>query len=127
MKAISLRPNFAGHIALKFKTKEYRTWQTNYRGNLIIHANKDILKKEIGSFVYGHAICIVNLTAIKPHKNGYEWIFNGVQYIKPIKINGKQRLFNIEDNLIKPIFVDNIEEYWHSLKLIDLDKEFDFW
>ena len=49
---------------------------------------------------------------------------NNLRYIKPIKINGQQRLFNVGDHLIQYLDIKDYEsllEYWHDLGLINLD------
>lgn len=40
MKALSIRQPFAGMIVLGMKKIENRTWRTDYRGELAIHASK---------------------------------------------------------------------------------------
>lgn len=49
MKAITIKQPFASLIAEGIKKYEFRTWKTNYRGKILIHAgkgiNKDALKK----------------------------------------------------------------------------------
>jgi len=42
MKAISIRQPWAGLIALGIKDIEIRSWNTNYRGPILIHAAKKI-------------------------------------------------------------------------------------
>lgn len=42
MKALSIRQPWANAIALGLKTAEIRTWKTDYRGLLLIHASKTI-------------------------------------------------------------------------------------
>ncbi|MCA9418448.1 MAG: ASCH domain-containing protein [Candidatus Omnitrophica bacterium] len=39
MKAISIRQPFAHYIVTGDKKIEYRSWRTNYRGPILIHAS----------------------------------------------------------------------------------------
>lgn len=46
MKVLSLREPYATLIKEKIKTIETRSWKTNYRGELYIHASKTKMLKE---------------------------------------------------------------------------------
>jgi len=45
MKVITIKQPFATLIAEGLKEYEFRTWKTNYRGEIFIHAGKGIDKK----------------------------------------------------------------------------------
>lgn len=124
MKCLSLRPDWADLIAAGEKTTEFRTWSTTHRGDLLIHANKNLPKEAKGLLVSGYCIAVVNLFDVKKNKTGYSWKLNNLRYIQPIKINGQQRLFNVDNNLIQYLDIKDYEsllEYWHDLGLINLD------
>ena len=73
MKAISLCQPWASLMALGAKKIETRSWATNYRGQLLIHASKKVVpwKSEISEEVckalggtmtfYGCLLCVVDL------------------------------------------------------------------
>lgn len=42
MKAITIKQPFASLIAEGLKEYEFRTWKTNYRGEILIHAGKNV-------------------------------------------------------------------------------------
>lgn len=65
MKALSLHPENAAAVAWGDKLVEYRTWQTKYRGPLLICASA----KKTAGFL----------------------------------IKGRQRLFEVDEDLIKPV------------------------
>lgn len=95
MKAISIQQPFAALIATGQKRLEIRTWQTDYRGQLLICAGakshslldfydfkSEILgllnnsaksrfhvKKEL-AFAFGKAICVVDLVGVRQFKKG---------------------------------------------------------
>lgn len=50
MKTITVKQPFASLIAAGIKKYEFRTWKSNYRGKLLIHAGKGIDKKAMEKF-----------------------------------------------------------------------------
>ena len=50
MKAITIKQPFASLIAAGLKEYEFRTWKTNYRGEILIHAGKGIDKDAMKKF-----------------------------------------------------------------------------
>ncbi len=73
MKVLTLKEPFASLIKNKIKTIETRSWKTNYRGELYIHAGLSKLTKEIkenkdlarlykeDDLTYGFIVCKCNL------------------------------------------------------------------
>ena len=52
MKAITIKQPFASLIAAGLKEYEFRTWKTNYRGEILIHAGKGIDKDAMKKFEF---------------------------------------------------------------------------
>lgn len=50
MKVITIKQPFASLIAEGIKKYEFRTWKTNYRGDILIHAGKNIDKKAMKKY-----------------------------------------------------------------------------
>ena len=50
MKVLSIRQPWASLIMYGYKTIEFRTWKTSYRGKFLIHASKTIEKENLKSF-----------------------------------------------------------------------------
>ena len=50
MKVITIKQPWASLIALGYKTYEFRTWKTKYRGDVLIHAGKGIDKDAMERF-----------------------------------------------------------------------------
>ena len=50
MKCITIKQPFASLIAEGLKEYEFRTWKTNYRGEILIRAGKTIDKKAMEKF-----------------------------------------------------------------------------
>lgn len=83
MKVISIREPYASLIKLGIKTIETRSWKTNYRGEIYIHAcvTKSKIKDEIKHLVpseltYGYILCKANLK---------DCIYMDEQYIASVK------------------------------------------
>lgn len=125
MKVITIKQPWASLIAEGIKKYEFRTWKTNYRGEILIHAGKGVNKKAINEyksldFPSGCIIAKANITdCIKvddefrnKHKekvysnvindkdfNGYAFKLDNIQKIKPININGKLSLWEYEGEI----------------------------
>ena len=121
MKVITIKQPWASLIAYGYKTYEFRTWKTKYRGDILIHAGKGIDKDAMERFKHlnldypkGEIIAKVRITdcilvdkkvgeeLIKRDKlvyhnlknwAGYGFKLENVKRIKPIKINGKLSLW----------------------------------
>ena len=115
MKAISIRNPFAHFILCGEKDIECRTWQTDYRGDILICSSAN---PKIKNTICGHALCIARLDSIEPfkkeHLDGacmgempdgkcYAWHLADIRVIKPFPVKGKLNFFNIDDNLIEVI------------------------
>lgn len=105
MKALSLYPENAAAVAWGDKLVEYRSWKTDHRGPLLICAGA----RKTKGFLAGHALCVMNLEEIYHFPDGsYGWRFSPFQtglsyHIEPFPVKGRQRLFTVADNLIKPV------------------------
>ena len=50
MKVLTLKQPWATLVAEGIKKYEFRTWKTNYRGKVLIHAGAGVEKKELARF-----------------------------------------------------------------------------
>lgn len=105
MKALSVHPYWAMMLVSGHKTIEVRTWQTSYRGPILICATG----KKIHGLIPGHALGTVDLVDIVPLKKDmlklamlepadyepglYAWIVENPRFIKPIPLKGKLSLW----------------------------------
>lgn len=121
VKVLSIREPYASLIKMKIKTIETRSFKTNYRGELYIHASlsKSNVDDELSKLVtpmYGKIICKCKLVdcvlmtenyvkEIKEktpmeYKCGlyevgrYAWILESVEEIDAIKAKGKLGIWN---------------------------------
>jgi len=130
MKIITLKQPWATLIAEGYKKYEFRTWKTNYRGEILIHAGKTIDKDAMGRFKHLNLEypfskvvakvtiddCIelndkINKTIIKENpliyghdkdRRGYAWKISNIKKINSNKIiSGKLGLWNIDKSLIE--------------------------
>lgn len=115
MKSLSVRNPYAHLILIGEKPFEFRTWRTDYRGDLLICSSAN---PKIKNTVCGHALCIVKLNDIfevtaknyrefgldeKPDGKLYAWQLTDIRVIKPFPVKGKLNFFNVDDNLIEVI------------------------
>ena len=126
MKALTIKEPWASLIVEGYKKYEFRSWKTNYRGKILIHAGnsieKDTLKRFesyglniLPGYIIGEAEltnCILvdkqfneQLRNIDPivygksnHTETYAWkLGNIIKYDKPIPIKGKLGLWNYKN------------------------------
>lgn len=106
MKAISIFPPFAMLIMQGEKSVEWRSWKTDYRGDLLICSTA----KRTPGCISGHALCVARLADVVPFTRdhlddaaldtlpspaGYAWILKDVRFIKPFPVKGQQGFFNV--------------------------------
>lgn len=124
MKIITLKQPWASLVAYGIKKYEFRTWKTNYRGKLLIHAgagiDKDEMKKYVDlgiDFPKSKIIAIVDLVDCcllddelnkkiilenniaygNKIRTGYAWKLDNVKMINiDEKINGQLGLWNYD-------------------------------
>ena len=141
VKALSVLPEFAADIFDGFKTVEWRSWKTDYRGDLLICASSRKLK----GCISGYALCMVTLKDVVPftrkHLNGalmdfvpnpagYAWLLENVRLIKPFPYKGKLHIYDVDASLVEilsPIGTKQadkeFEKYYKQL-IIDAGGEF---
>lgn len=130
MKALSIRPDYAGAIFAGVKTVECRTWTTGYRGDLLICSTAKIMKDTIP----GHALCVVNLVDIVPftkehlkpacmigfkvQPGSFAWLLDNLRIIRPIPLKGKLSLWDYNgeiEYLQQPQTEEEDEKMYHDI------------
>ena len=124
MKALTLKQPWATLVSEGIKEYEFRSWKTNYRGKVLIHAGAGIDKKEMERFkdlnlkypskriiaeveiedclelddkLNQKIISENNIAYGSKIRTGYAWKLKNVKKIKSNKeINGKLGLWNID-------------------------------
>lgn len=125
MKVLTIKNPWATLIVDNYKTYEFRSWKTNYRGKILIHSSKIAEKDTIDRFkdynltlingaIIGEAIitdCILvdeNFNEIlnkkdhvvygkSNHVANYAWKLEDIKkYDKPIYVKGKLGLWELE-------------------------------
>lgn len=93
MKALMLKPEFVADILDGIKTEEYRSWSTDYRGDLLIGCTATKYSRS-----YLAALVTVTDCAYNAQEKIYVWRLENVRAIKPLPIKGGVRIFetNIE-------------------------------
>lgn len=140
MKALSVSPEWGMPIALGLKTVECRNWSTEHRGELLICSSS----RKVDGCVGGHALCVVNLDDIVPI--GFEhlvpalleddeiesfslaWLLSGARLVEPFPVRGRQRIFDVPDELVHVIgepSAELFERYFMPLVYRAKDSEAD--
>lgn len=124
MKVLTLKQPWATLVAEGIKQYEFRSWKTNYRGKVLIHAGAGVDKKEMERFKSLNleypskriiaeveiADCLEldeklnekiinenNIAYGSKYRTGYAWKLRNVRKIKSDEtINGKLGLWNYE-------------------------------
>ena len=128
MKVITLKQPWATLVAEGLKKYEFRSWKTNYRGEILIHAGKSVDSRYMKKFAHLNLEypksrilakvkiedCIlltgeINQKIINenelvygnnPNREGYAWKLTNVQKINSNKeVSGKLGIWNYEDNI----------------------------
>ncbi|HAF48556.1 MAG TPA: hypothetical protein DCL08_04850 [Anaerolineaceae bacterium] len=122
VKVLSVHQPWAWLIVNGYKDVENRSWKTNYRGPLYIHAGKkfdeadynslmsqfkSIVFPQMNQFKFGGIIGIVDLVDCLEdyrsiwfqkeinNKKHYAWVLTNPQKVKFFRIRGQQGLFTI--------------------------------
>ncbi len=131
MRTLSIKPYYATKILLGEKTIEVRSWQTPYRGDILIHASSG---RKSGC-ISEHAICVAKLWKIEPlqKKHGkkacwpeltdyecygqYAWHLKNLRLIKPFELKGKLNLWTYDGDVeLAPEFgsQEKMEDWWRK-------------
>lgn len=117
MKAISIRNPYAHQIMCGEKKYEFRSWKTDYRGDLLICSSAN---PKIINTISGHALCIIRLENVieittenfseygleRSDLAGgklYAWLLTDLRIIKPFPVKGKLNFYYVDDNQIEII------------------------
>ena len=142
MKAISLYPDWAMMVALGVKTVECRSWRTGHRGDLLVCSSS----RRVPGCVCGHALCVVSLDSVTPFLPGdvhdafmdgldvpegsYAWHLSNPRVVRPFRVRGRQRLFEVPDDGIQVVGAPSIGSVSSFLPLIHKpgsDGSCEFW
>lgn len=124
MKCLSIRLPWAEMVRRGEKTIETRTWSTDYRGELFLHASRSPDPRGPSIFglpnrceIRGCIFAVTELVDCRPmiandvqaamcayHPDLWAWIFEDIRSIKPIPIRGRLRIFNVH-------YVDSMVEF----------------
>ena len=112
VKALSILPEFATEIFDELKTVEWRSWKTDYRGDLLICSSS----RKCQGCISGYALCMVELVDVVPFERkhlrgalmdsvpnpaGYAWILRNVRQIVPFPYKGKLHIYDVDASLVK--------------------------
>lgn len=125
MKVLSIREPWASIIINGYKEYEFRSWKTNYRGKILIHASKNIEKENVERFKelnlnYKQGFIIVEAELVDcipvtkefennlinrneliyggtKNRTGYAWKLKNIKAIEPIQAKGQLGIWNYDE------------------------------
>ncbi len=110
MRALSVKQPWAELIALGKKKIEFRTWQRDFRGDLLIVASKSRQDDECEEegldptkLVYGAAVCVVDFWQVTGSDGDYEWHLRTPRRVEPFPVKGYASIYNVDDALIRAV------------------------
>lgn len=111
MKALSIHPYYAMAIVSGQKSIEVRSWDTNYRGDILICSTA----KKFHGTIPGHALGVVTLTDVRRLEKSdldaalmlpaeynilnYAWVLTNNRLIKPVPVKGKLSLWDYDGEI----------------------------
>lgn len=136
MKAISIRNPYAHLIMCGEKEYEFRSWKTDYRGDLLICSSAST---KIVNTISGHALCVVRLNDViemttencREYGLGYNdlvggklyaWQLTDLRIIKPFPVKGKLNFYYVDDELIE--IVDNGDDSLTEEEALEMYKAY---
>ena len=133
MKALTIKQPWATLIQKGYKKYEFRTWKTNYRGDVLIHAGKGVDKcaleklKDLNlEYPIGVVLCKATITdciELNPQVNnkinesnpliygeknrvGYAWKLENIRVINSDKeVKGKLSFWEIDEKIFENNYV----------------------
>lgn len=134
MKVITIKQPFASLIIAGLKEYEFRTWKTNYRGPILIHAGKGIDKNAMKKYEQfhleyptGYILGIADLTdCIKIDEEAKTMLKKKKSIVYENQINNKEnnyygfKLENIQT--IEPIYINGQLGLWNYNDKIKIKK-----
>lgn len=105
LKALSIRQPFVERILLGEKRAEYRTWNTNHRGPLLIHASKSTHEPDSEDLPRGVLVGLVDVHEVIDYGNrDFAWIVRDpVRFKTPIPFTGKVGLMSVPWSLVADV------------------------
>ena len=110
MRALSAKQPYAELIARGMKTKEYRTWTRDFRGDLLIVASKSPSERGLveydgdpSALVYGAAVCVVDFWNVTGVEGDYSWHLRNPRRVEPVAIKGYASVYHVPDEKIRRV------------------------
>lgn len=140
MKALSIKQPWLYFIKGGAKTIETRTWQTNYRGDIVLCSSLAPDRREIDllmfvsikspeKLTYGCMECVAELYDVQPmterheedamvllYPGAYSWFLRNIRLIEPKKVRGQLGLFEIPDRDFT--FLDQQHQALHAKRTL---------
>lgn len=118
MKALSIKPFYATVILMGQKTVEWRSWKTDYRGDLLICASSS---PWCAGAICKNALCVGRPVDIVPFTEehlqtaymdemldgkSYAWQLDNLRSVEPFEVKGKLSSYDVDGALVKLRYTD---------------------
>lgn len=112
-RGLTVKQPWAGLIASGEKTIEYRSWGTDYRGDILITASANPAERGYPKAELGCAVCVVRVVdtiwPVQPSAQNpdmlVEWILADPRPVKRARVKGKLQLWPVPAELAERIGV----------------------
>jgi hypothetical protein len=110
-RGLTVRQPFASEIASGEATIEYRTWGTDYRGDLLITASANETREEreerearkMPVPLLGCAICIVEIVDCVEADGEFHWVMENPRPLPPVRTVGAQLIWKVPTALVSAL------------------------
>ena len=109
MKALNVKEPWISRRCDGRKTIETRTWNTHYRGELLLVGSKNPEGEHSG-----RAACVVELVdsrpmtqfdreaaQVEPYENAHSWVLENIRKVKPFPVKGQLSFYDVPDELVE--------------------------
>jgi hypothetical protein len=96
-RALTVKQPFAGQILAGTKPIEFRSWSTDYRGDMLISASSN--PRTQGPFAC--AVCVVRLVDVRDpgEPDDFEWVLEDPRPVKNVTVKGALGLWTVSREL----------------------------
>ncbi|MBX3206709.1 MAG: ASCH domain-containing protein [Labilithrix sp.] len=108
MRALSVRQPWAELIASGKKKVEYRSWQREFRGDLLIVASSSRHDDDCADegldperLVYGAAVCVVDFWKVTGDQGDYSWHVRAPRRVEAVPVKGYASIYHVDDRLLR--------------------------
>jgi hypothetical protein len=101
LRALNVKQPYANEIEAGSKPHEFRTWDTAYRGDLLIVVSAN---PRVDPFAC--TLCIVDLFDVEGEPGDYAWCLRNPRPVKRVPVLGKLKLWRPDEALLRKLGIE---------------------